>query len=130
LGLENAELSILLTGDRKMRTLNRDWRGIDKTTDVLSFSALEGADDGPISRKEAELAGMPLVLGDIVISAPKALAQATERGVSFEDELVFLLIHGILHLIGYDHEAGANEKRKMERKQAALFLDATKATTR
>ncbi|MHB8174651.1 MAG: rRNA maturation RNase YbeY, partial [Nitrospirota bacterium] len=84
LGYQDAELSILITGDRKMRSLNRQWRGMDSTTDVLSFSMLEG--DGLARASDA-----PIVLGDIVISAPKALAQALEAGHPLEDELLFLL---------------------------------------
>ncbi len=114
LGCADAELSILVTGDTKMRRLNRQWRGIDKTTDVLSFSMLEG--DGIASAKDA-----PLVLGDIVISAPRALAQAVEAGHSLEEEMLFLLVHGILHIMGYDHESGGIEKQRMEGKQKELL---------
>ena len=114
LGCADAELSILITGDMKMRRLNRQWRGIDRTTDVLSFAMLEG--DAP-----ARIKGAPLVLGDIVISAPKALAQALEAGHSLEEELLFLLVHGILHIFGYDHEMGGREKQRMERKQKELL---------
>ncbi len=114
LGCADAELSILITGDGKMRRLNRQWRGIDRTTDVLSFSMLEGVG-------AAESGNAPLVLGDIVISAPRALAQAVEAGHSLEEELLFLLAHGILHILGYDHEKGANEKRRMEKKQKELL---------
>ena len=115
LGCADAELSILITGDMKMRRLNRQWRGIDKTTDVLSFSMLEG--EGTMRAPDA-----PLVLGDIVISAPRALAQAVEAGHSLEEEMLFLLVHGILHIFGYDHEKGGNEKRRMEKKQKELLI--------
>ncbi len=115
LGCADAELSILVAGDMKMRRLNRQWRGIDKTTDVLSFSMLEG--EG-VSRDGAA----PLVLGDIIISAPRALAQAVEAGHSLEEEMLFLLVHGILHILGYDHEKGSKEKRRMEKKQKELLI--------
>ncbi len=115
LGCADAELSILVAGDMKMRRLNRQWRGIDKTTDVLSFSMLEG--EGTMRAPDA-----PLVLGDIVISAPRALAQAVEAGHSLEEEMLFLLVHGILHIFGYDHEKGGNEKRRMEKKQKELLI--------
>jgi probable rRNA maturation factor len=87
-----------------MRALNRRYRGVDRTTDVLSFSMLP-----------------PVVLGDVVISAPTALAQAKARGRGLEDELITLLAHGVLHLAGYDHEAGGPEARKMRRREEALF---------
>jgi probable rRNA maturation factor len=130
LGYEGAELSVLITGDRRMRILNREFRGMDRTTDVLSFSMLEpgqGGGGGKIkaARQSAKAAssqnGPPVALGDVVISAPKAAAQAREAGHATFDEMLFLLVHGMLHLIGYDHEAGESERRKMERKQKALL---------
>jgi probable rRNA maturation factor len=129
-----------------MRALNRAWRGMDRTTDVLSFSMLEGDVGGmggaktiktregrksphpPFSkggrrgdfRMEAADAP-PLTLGDIVISAPRASVQAWELGQSLEDELIFLLVHGILHLVGYDHEGTSAGRLKMERIQRKLI---------
>jgi probable rRNA maturation factor len=119
MGCQDAELSILITGDRKMRRLNREWRGIDSTTDVLSFSMLEG--DGLARPDDA-----PLVLGDVVISAPRALAQAEEAGHSFEEELLTLLTHGILHIMGYDHEKGRSARLRMEKKQRELLISIKK----
>lgn len=128
LGSGDAELSLLITGDRKMRALNRAYRGLDRTTDVLSFSISGGSPakrgapgKRPAGAKSPSVDGPPAVLGDIVISAPKAKAQADELGHSLEDELLFLLVHGILHLMGYDHEAGVEEKRRMEKKQRELI---------
>lgn len=121
LGFPSAELSVLITGDRKMRELNREYRGKDATTDVLSFPAL--TKDGLAALKRAPNApdgGPPALMGDVVISAPKAMAQATERGHSFEDELLFLLAHGILHVAGYDHETGPADSKRMFRKQREL----------
>lgn len=118
LGYPDAELSILVTGDRKMRVLNRQYRGMDKTTDVLSFPALEG--EAALKAASDAKGGPPATLGDIVISAPRALAQAGEIGQSLDDELSFLLVHGILHLIGYDHERSPFDKRRMEKKQKEI----------
>jgi probable rRNA maturation factor len=118
MGYPNAELSILVTGDRKMRALNRKYRGVDKTTDVLSFSALEG--EAALNASSGGEGGPPVALGDIVISAPRALSQAEEIGQSLEDELSFLLVHGILHLVGYDHERSSSDKRRMEKKQKEI----------
>ena len=109
-----AELSIMFVGDRRMKQLNTQYRGIRKTTDVLSFEA-----------------GIPMpveidkVLGDIVISVPKAEAQAEEYGTGFYDEITRLLIHGTLHLLGYDHEQTASMARKMIKKEEEL-IDAIK----
>lgn len=118
MGCTNAELSVLITGDRKMRALNRQYRGKDSTTDVLSFPAIEGGDalKAAFSRKD----GPPAALGDIVISASRALKQSEEIGQPLDDELMFLLVHGILHLLGYDHETSPTEKRAMEKKQKEL----------
>ena len=118
MGYPNAELSILVTGDRKMRVLNRQYRGMDKTTDVLSFPALE--DKVALRDASGVEGGPPVALGDIVISAPRALAQAGEIGQSLGDELSFLLVHGILHLVGYDHERSPSDKRRMEKKQKEI----------
>ncbi len=111
LGLENAELSILITDDGEMCVLNRDYRGKDKPTDVLAFSQTEG-DFGEI---DADM------LGDVVISLNTACRQAAGNGHSFEHEIDILLIHGILHLAGYDHEKDEKEARAMRKKERLLL---------
>jgi probable rRNA maturation factor len=103
-------LSVLFVGDRAMRTLNRRYRGKDKTTDVLSFSLREGAFPHV----------QPDVLGDIVIAVPTAARQAAEREHSLGSEIEFLLVHGLLHLLGYDHERGNDEARRMKRRELQL----------
>jgi probable rRNA maturation factor len=102
-----------------MRGLNRRYRGIDRTTDVLSFSMLEGEAAGVNAGKNE--GGPPPVLGDIVISVPQAGRQAEGLGRPLEDELVFLVVHGLLHIIGYDHERGPAEARKMYAKQRDII---------
>jgi len=98
------ELSALFTGDGQMRRLNRAFRGKDKTTDVLSFPLLEG--------KRLAVGGKgTFPLGDVVVSLPQARRQAKARGVRVKDELALLLVHGVLHLLGYDHATKAQEKR-------------------
>ena len=94
LGLREAELSIVLCDDAFIHPLNRDYRGKDRPTDVLSFPQREGEKSDPDDP----------VLGDIVLSVERARAQANERGHSLETEMRVLLVHGILHLLGYDHE--------------------------
>ncbi|MDH4100076.1 MAG: rRNA maturation RNase YbeY, partial [Nitrospirota bacterium] len=98
--------------------LNRDYRGKDKTTDVLSFSMHEG---------EA-IPGEETLLGDVVISLPVAERQAAEKGHSLEQEVTILLIHGILHLLGYDHERGEEEARKMEGLERQLLKKVQRST--
>ncbi len=109
LRLPRAELSLLLVSDAVMRQLNRDWRGKDRPTDVLSFAQAEGDGGAP-----AEL------LGDVVISLDTARRQAAERAASLTSELDRLLIHGVLHLLGYDHERSPVEARRMQRRERAL----------
>ena len=111
IGLHNAELSVLFVGDRAMRSLNRRYRGKDKTTDVLSFSLREGA----FSHIQ------PHILGDIVIAVPTAARQAAEAGHAFGREIEALLVHGLLHLLGYDHERSGDEARRMKRRELQLL---------
>lgn len=107
----DAELSIALIGDAEMHALNRDWRGKDRPTDVLAFALREGED----------AALHPDVLGDVVISLDTAARQAAARGHAVADEVRVLLAHGILHLLGYDHERSPAEARRMFAKQRALL---------
>ncbi len=122
-GVPDCELSLMLVSDRAMRALNRDFRGIDAPTDVLSFSQIEEAGAAPpspralVNRKGLQ-SGLPL--GDVVISIDTALRQAREFGVSASSRLRTLLIHGFLHLIGYDHERSAAEARRMRTRERAL----------
>jgi probable rRNA maturation factor len=107
LGRPEASLSILLTGDRQIRTLNRRWRRIDRATDVLSFPAHEPAGSAPD-------------LGDLAISLDTARRRAARAGRSVGDEVVRYLVHGLLHLVGHDHERGA-EARAMARLEDELL---------
>lgn len=104
-GREGSQLSIVVVNDRRIRELNRLYRGRDSSTDVLAFSQLEG--DGAGIHTE--------VMGDVVISAETAARQCAEAGGSLEDELDLLAVHGILHLAGFDHVGKASEKAEMER---------------
>jgi len=99
LGLSKVELSIALVSDAQIKRLNKLYRNKDKPTDVLSF---------PIGEK---VNGW-LILGDIVISVDTAKRQAQELGYSLEEELKRLLVHGLVHLLGYDHELGGEEEKK------------------
>jgi len=105
LGESGVELSIALVDDAAIRELNRNYRGKDRPTDVLSFSQREG--EAAIDRQ---------LLGDVVISVETARRQAERRGSTTEEELRELLVHGILHLLGYEHERSRSEARRMFRK--------------
>jgi probable rRNA maturation factor len=116
IGDREAEVSLSLVDDVRMEFLNRQYRGIAGTTDVLSFSMLEDDGEenallppGQVPAPEAEV-----LLGDIVISVPKALSQADAYGNSFKAEMVFLAVHGMLHLLGYDDETEPDAARMME----------------
>lgn len=106
-----AELSILFVGDKLMTEMNTVYRGISKSTDVLSF-------EGSIPLGQGEAGN---VLGDIIINIPRAESQAEDYGTNFYDELYRLLIHGILHLSGYDHEASKYRAQKMRKKEQEIF---------
>ena len=98
----SSELSLSLVDDVEMRALNERYRGIDRTTDVLSFSLVLGDCSGHRGH----------LLGDVVIGIERAACQASARHRGLDDEVTRLLIHGVLHLLGYDHE-GASEARRM-----------------
>jgi len=105
-------VNIKLTGDDEMRKLNAGYRAIDKTTDVLSFPAyeFEGLLAAALGDIEAEEEDGKVFVGDIAISFPRAREQAADYGHSLVRELTFLALHGTLHLLGYDHETGEDER--------------------
>ena len=106
LGLGSSELSVSLVRDDEIRDLNRRYRHKDRATDVLAFALREGAFD---------IVGD--ALGDVVISLETARRQACEHGGTLVDEVDRLLVHGSLHLAGYDHEISPREERRMRRKE-------------
>lgn len=103
LGYTDSELSILVVDDEEMRRINREYRDVDASTDVLSFPMHEG-EFGDVA---------PELLGDVVISAPMAASMAEEHGCPLSSVLDLLLVHGILHLGGYDHEGSRREAARM-----------------
>ncbi len=107
-----AELSILFVDNGEIQELNRTYLQRDRPTNVISFAMQEGTGTGL----------HPALLGDVVISAERAAQDARDAGIPFEHELWFLLLHGILHLLGYDHERGtAEQARLMEDKEREIF---------
>ena len=112
LNIENHEISVLIVDDEQIRKINRDYLNRDRSTNVISFAMMDGF-AGDIH---------PEILGDIVISAETALRDASAAGVQFGDEMEFLLIHGLLHLIGYNHENTTKEEtQKMKKMEHELF---------
>lgn len=123
-GITEGEVTLTFVDNEEIRTLNRDYRGIDSATDVLSFAM---QDDGVgeldiIFEVESESESIPLLgmLGDIIISAERALEQSKEYGHSLERELGFLFVHGFLHLLGYDHQDESSERIMMAKQEAVL----------
>ncbi|MBI5560176.1 MAG: rRNA maturation RNase YbeY [Deltaproteobacteria bacterium] len=117
LGLSGCEVSIVLTDNPGMKELNRKYRRINKPTDVLSFP-MESPPALPFKKGAAP---RDIMLGDIVISTEKAREQAKEYGAGFYEEMTRLLIHGVLHLIGYDHVKGGSRAKRMKEKEEGLL---------
>jgi len=109
-GLEAAEVSVTLTNNEYIHKLNKQYRNIDRPTDVLSFALNEGEEPEVVDGPDINM------LGDIIISVERAVEQAAEYGHSVEREMAFLTVHGMLHLLGYDHmeEADRMEMRQEE----------------
>ena len=112
-GVENFEVSITLTDDKTIHALNKKYRDIDRPTDVLSF-AFQESDEPKILNAEIE------TLGDIIISIERAKLQAADFGHSFLREIIFLEVHGLLHLLGYDHIEEA-DRIEMETEQKFIM---------
>nr|WP_208379707.1 rRNA maturation RNase YbeY [Alkalibacillus almallahensis] len=113
---ETAEMSVTIVDDETIKQINADYREKDYATDVISF-ALEEQGEG-----ELDIVGddLPVHLGDIVISIDRAKAQANEYNHSLNRELAFLAVHGLLHLLGYDHETKADEKAMFQKQESIL----------
>lgn len=109
---QRAELSVTFVDPEEIRILNRDYRGVDKVTDVLSFPQFEGADEMP---QQGELC-----LGDVVICREKAAGQAEEFGHSFEREIIYLFTHSVLHLLGYDHMTDEDKRQMRQREEEVM----------
>ena len=115
-GPEEAEVSLMLVDDQRIHALNLEYRGVDRPTDVLSFALQEELDEEPDSEFEDDM------LGDIVISAERAREQAGEYGHSFEREIVYLAVHGTLHLLGYDHEEEIDKQEMRSKEEEVMAL--------
>ncbi|WP_232695361.1 rRNA maturation RNase YbeY [Brevibacillus daliensis] len=121
--LENVtgEVVVTLVDNERIHELNRDYRGVDRPTDVLSFALNEeGEDEMEILIDDNDFDDYPNMLGDIIISIPRTMEQAEDYGHSFERELGFLTVHGFLHLIGYDHGTPEEEKEMFGRQDEIL----------
>lgn len=117
----DAEVSVTIVDNDTIREINREQRNIDKVTDVLSFPMLYFDENGDIIDSDFDTDGDTLILGDIVISAERAMEQAKEFGHSFMREMAFLTVHSMLHLLGYDHVDDPEGERIMFSKQEEIL---------
>ena len=113
---DNTEVDITIVNNEEIHTLNRDYRGIDRPTDVLSFPLGENGEYDIDEDNGCKL------LGDIVISMERAMEQAELYGHSLQREVAYLTVHSMLHLLGYDHEAGGLEAVRMREKEEAVLI--------
>ena len=113
-----AEMSLVLADDALVQTLNRDYRDKDKPTNVLSFALLDDLDDTDdvLARDE----GMPILIGDVILAFETVQREAREQGKSVGDHLTHLVIHGVLHLLGYDHQSDPDADR-MEKLETSIL---------
>jgi probable rRNA maturation factor len=113
---QKCEVSVTFTDNEGIHAVNKEYRGIDAPTDVLSFplTDFEGGEEPPTDEPE-------ISLGDIIVSLERAEEQAKEFGHSFEREVAFLCVHSMLHLLGYDHERGVDEEMDMRRRQREIL---------
>ncbi|WP_106768354.1 rRNA maturation RNase YbeY [Paenibacillus faecalis] len=123
-GITEGEVDLTFVDDKQIHELNKEYRGIDRPTDVLSFAMNEETDEELQIiyelDEEDELNSVPDVLGDIIISVSRAKLQSEEYGHSLERELGFLFVHGFLHLLGYDHQDAESESVMMGKQEAIL----------
>jgi probable rRNA maturation factor len=115
----SVEISLVITGQERIRELNRQYRGKDQPTDVLSFSMSEQKED----EEPAAFIGPPdglLHLGEVIISYPQAVIQAQERNHSIKKEMAILTVHGVLHILGYDHEQPDKEPAMTAKEKSIL----------
>ncbi|MFD0715091.1 rRNA maturation RNase YbeY [Paenibacillus sp. GCM10027626] len=126
-GIFEGDVALTFVDDEEIHQLNNTYRGIDRPTDVLSFAMQEETDEelDILYEVESEDDELPIdtMLGDIIISVDRALAQSEEYGHSFEREIGFLFVHGFLHLIGYDHQDEESEAIMTQKQEAVLQME-------
>lgn len=121
--ITDGEVALTFVTDQEIHELNKEYRGIDRPTDVLSFAMNESIDeelDIIYDLGENEAIDIPEILGDIIISVETAIAQSKEYGHSIDREIGFLFVHGFLHLLGYDHQDEASEAEMMGKQETVL----------
>lgn len=121
---ENFKVELLFLGSQEMQELNKNTRNVDSVTDVLSYPTLDGIRGVVLTKKDCvtELEGKYILLGSIVLCEEKIKAQAIEYGHSEERERNYLIIHGLLHLFGYDHMTDEDKKQMRDKEKEVLAL--------
>lgn len=114
------EFSVMFTDNEGIKVINKDFRNIDRETDVLSFPQLEFKTLGVIENEYLPTGDYPLMIGDIVLSLEKAMLQAEEFGHSFLREVCYLTVHSVLHLLGYDHIEDEDKKIMREKEEIIM----------
>ena len=114
---KDAEVSVSIVDNETIHKLNLEYRGKDKPTDVLSFPMTDGDEE----EDDIDLSTGAVMLGDIIISAEKAMEQANEYGHGIEREICFLAVHSTLHLLGYDHETSEDDEKYMNQTQESIL---------
>lgn len=109
-------LTLTVTDDDEIHRINLQHRNVDRATDVLSFPLVDGTDSFALPP------GMPRELGDVIVSYPRAVAQADEYGHSVERELTYLVVHGVLHILGHDHEIPEEQAIMRAKEEAAMAV--------
>lgn len=117
----DAQVSVTICDDEEIHRINKEQRDIDKPTDVLSFPMLFFDENGDIIDSDYDMDGDFVILGDIVISAERAMEQAEEYGHSFKREMAFLTVHSMLHLLGYDHVTSEEDEKVMFQRQEEIL---------
>ena len=115
---DGIEISLSFVSEDEIHQLNRDYRGVDRVTDVLSFPLIEDLNDLQAADEEEETE--PVALGDVVICLPRAEEQAREYGHSREREIVYLYVHSVLHLLGYDHMEEEDKQEMRAREEEVM----------
>ena len=123
-GVEQAIISVMLTDDEGIRSVNREFRGVDRATDVLSFPLNElqpGAFDPADCETDPETGAV--LLGDMMISVPRCTEQGEDFGHGYEREIMYLTVHSVLHLLGYDHVDEGEMKQQMRQREKEIMGD-------
>ena len=123
-GVEKAIISVMLTDDEGIRRVNREFRGVDRATDVLSFPLNEltpGAFDAEECERDPETGAV--MLGDMMISVPRCEEQGEDFGHGYEREIMYLTVHSVLHLLGYDHVDEGEMKKQMREREKEIMGD-------